>query len=148
MPHGVNPWEMGGARPGCPGLGNPDDCEDTQACAHHSDCAASAKDTESGYCAECGKAAADACSCKEAAIQCWKTQAPFFQCCCQCVFRVKDFSHPTSDGKPASRFKSYVCIGLLIEDRFHVESGVHSEWPEHSCTCEMYQKREVAACPK
>jgi hypothetical protein len=77
---------------------------------------------------------------KEMTTECYM-EKQFSMCCCQCVFLVKDYSHPCSDGKPASNFKSFACIGLLIEDRFHPESGIHSEWPEHGFGCEMFQDR-------
>ena len=74
--------------------------------------------------------------------KCWLKEPPFFMCCCQCVFHVKDYSHPCTDGKKASEFKGYACIGFIIEDRFHPDACIHSGWPEHLCGCEMHQARE------
>lgn len=71
---------------------------------------------------------------------CQLTDAPFFQCCCNCTFRLTDYKHCSIHGRKdgkciCSEVKGYVCTG------FANEGIAHSEWPEHSCGCEMYDPK-------
>ena len=67
---------------------------------------------------------------------CLKTK-PFYQCCCKCQYLLKDYSHPTTDGKSNKHLRGYVCAAFMTDH------GVHSGWTKHSCGCEMYQRRET-----
>lgn len=71
---------------------------------------------------------------------CQLTVGPFFQCCCNCTFRATDYKHCSIHGRPAGQCvcgqqKGFVCLALAGE------GVVHSEWPEHSCGCELYDPR-------
>jgi len=61
---------------------------------------------------------------------------PFMQCCCKCQHLLKDTSHPTTDGKPISHQRGWICAG------FAYEGLAHSGWTEHSCGCEMYNEKK------
>lgn len=72
---------------------------------------------------------------------CQLTAEPFSQCCCNCRFRLTDYKHCSIHGQPAgkcvcSEVKGYICTGLLGEG-----GRAHSEWPKHSCGCELYDAR-------
>ena len=71
---------------------------------------------------------------------------PFFQCCCNCTLRLTDYKHCTihgrGDGCCCHEVKGYVCIG------FADEGIAHSEWPEHSVGCELYQERVARDRPR
>ena len=65
---------------------------------------------------------------------------PSFQCCCNCSMRLTDYKNCSIHGQPAnkcvcSEVKGYICAGFANEGVYH------SEWPEHSCGCEMYDPR-------
>jgi len=75
-------------------------------------------------------------------VPCQLGVGPFFQCCCNCKLRLTDYKHCTIHGRGADgccchEVKGYVCIA------FASEGIVHSEWPEHSCGCELYSPRRL-----
>ena len=42
---------------------------------------------------------------------CFKNESPFFQCCCECVNHLEDYSHPLTYGKSVLKvrgFRSYI----------------------------------------
>lgn len=79
--------------------------------------------------------------------ECQLDKEPFFQCCCVCKHHIEDFYQCTiQPGLRASIeketgkatcicgiHKGWVCIAPI----FH---HAHSDWPEHSCGCEMFYK--------
>jgi hypothetical protein len=64
--------------------------------------------------------------------RCFLEEEPFFQCCCTCVFHKPDFSHPHHDGKPFSHQKGWICDPPMGEHH------MSSNWPAHSCGCELH----------
>ena len=70
------------------------------------------------------------------------------QCCCNCKFQWVDYHHCTihealreKEGKCiCSKPKGFICVGFMFQG--DGSTGVHSEWPEHSIGCEMYQARK------
>lgn len=72
--------------------------------------------------------------------------APFYQCCCTCKYRVKAvkrypwwlrrvFSVLRLPRLPLWRNDGWVCVAY---DLSHVETN----WPEHSCGCELHTAKE------
>lgn len=73
---------------------------------------------------------------------CFLSKEPFFQCCCNCEFRLTDYKHCTIHGQPkgqcvCSDVKGYICAGFA-PDRYY------SEWSEHSIGCELYAPKSKA----
>ena len=67
--------------------------------------------------------------------KCFKTEPPFFQCCCECQYHLEDCSHPLTDGKSVLEVKGYVCCC------YDMKAKVFSGWPKHSIGCELYTKK-------
>lgn len=75
--------------------------------------------------------------------RCQLATEPFYQCCCNCTSRLTDYKHCSIHGRVSgkcvcSEVKGYVCAGFAFDEG---EGRVHSEWPEHSCGCELYSAR-------
>jgi hypothetical protein len=73
--------------------------------------------------------------------ECQLNAEPFYQCCCNCKLRLTDKKHCSVHGRSegkcvCNQTKGYVCIA------FSDEGIAHSEWPEHSCGCELYRPRQ------
>lgn len=70
-------------------------------------------------------------------MTCQLNAEPFFQCCCNCKMRLTDYKHCSIHGRKdgkcvCSEVRGYICVGFIDEGM------AHSEWPEHSCGCELY----------
>ena len=65
--------------------------------------------------------------------ECQKDQSPFYQCCCQCKWHIKDFGHPLTNGKSVSEQRGWICLAYDLSCAF-------SGWPEHSVGCEFFEK--------
>lgn len=76
--------------------------------------------------------------------KCYKSDSPFFQCCCECIHHSPTHIHCTT----IVNRKSQTCVcgiqtGWACVDT-DSESGlgrVYTNWPEHSVGCEMHEKR-------
>lgn len=69
---------------------------------------------------------------------CQLTVAPFFQCCCKCVYHLKDKYRCTEENHKRGicfQQKGWVCAPPDAD-------FVESDWPEHSCGCELYTTKE------
>lgn len=55
-------------------------------------------------------------------------------CCCQCRWRLTDYSHPSTNGKPMTEKRGYICIAFTQMEGMDM---AHSEWPEHGM-CELF----------
>jgi hypothetical protein len=70
---------------------------------------------------------------------CYLNEPPFYQCCCNCAFRLTDYKHCTTvpggnaNGCVCDEVKGYICSGT---------GRHHSGWPEHSAGCELYTALE------
>lgn len=51
-------------------------------------------------------------------------------CCCTCRYRLDDYSHPLTDGRPCTEQRGYICN--------NPELGAYSGWSEHGL-CECHQ---------
>jgi hypothetical protein len=60
-------------------------------------------------------------------------------CCCTCVNRINDYSHPCTDGKRTVFIRGYIC---QTDDL-----GSHSGWTKHGI-CELWKKRPVRPDPE
>jgi hypothetical protein len=76
--------------------------------------------------------------------ECQLNVAPFYQCCCNCIHLVPDLWHCSTQPEPVNhdlcyKQRGWACIAFLHDsDR----GAVMSRWSQHSCGCEMYEKRE------
>ncbi len=66
--------------------------------------------------------------------RCCLNDEPHHQCCCNCVNHFPDYSHPTTDGKPISHIRGYICHTELL--------GARSGWENHCCGCELYAGKD------
>ena len=68
--------------------------------------------------------------------------APVVQCCCTCIHQIEDFFHCAHDKKTVSALKdSCICSirrGWICNNP--ELPGMHSNWPEHSCGCEIHTR--------
>jgi hypothetical protein len=69
--------------------------------------------------------------------KCAKHSPPFYQCCCQCLNQLTDYSHPWTDGESVLHIRGYIC---------HVPfyGFTHSGWGKHSPGCELFEKRHYS----
>jgi hypothetical protein len=73
--------------------------------------------------------------------ECQLTVGPFFQCCCKCVFHLQEYHRCTLENHEKGLcFKpkpdKWVCAPPEL-------NGVFTDWPEHSCGCELYTTEET-----
>lgn len=81
---------------------------------------------------------------------CQLTEAPFYQCCCQCTYHKPIYYHCCTEPKPSEEQKKeagiegrcvcgvqkgWACSPLG-------EDGVYDNWPEHSVGCEMFNQKK------
>lgn len=55
-------------------------------------------------------------------------------CCCQCRWRLTDYSHPLTDGKNMLEKRGYICIAFT---QMEATDLAHSGWCEHGM-CELF----------
>ena len=69
--------------------------------------------------------------------------APVVQCCCTCIYHIEDFYH-CCRGKSKVSSTTGPCICSLRKGWICMPPGnegrVHSNWPEHSCGCEIHTR--------
>lgn len=73
---------------------------------------------------------------------CLETHPEFGGCCCQCIYRVQDCSHPDTDGGSIMKQRGWVCTGFLLSEG---EPSVFSDWSEHGM-CELFSKSKEQFC--
>ena len=69
--------------------------------------------------------------------KCCLDTAPFFQCCCQCKYRLTDYSHPLTNGESVLTPRGYICYVKDLSGPPHPMSG----WTEHGVGCELYTEK-------
>jgi hypothetical protein len=77
--------------------------------------------------------------------ECQLSEEPFNQCCCVCAHHLADYYHchdTVLRNRLAKHYGSDKCIcdiqrGWICVVRLD-DLRAHSEWPEHSCGCEMF----------
>jgi hypothetical protein len=75
--------------------------------------------------------------------ECQLTVEPFFQCCCQCKYRIVDhYKHTAENHEKGLCFKpkGWICCPPY-DSGVHSDGGAISDWEEHSCGCEMFNDR-------
>ena len=55
------------------------------------------------------------------------------QCCCTCKSRMREMSHPLTDGLPVNLQRGWVCVCEGLD-------CVFARWPAHGL-CELWQKK-------
>ena len=75
--------------------------------------------------------------------ECQLTVEPFFQCCCQCKYRIVDhYRHTPENHRNVLCFKpkGWICCPPL-DLNGNGDGGAISDWEEHSCGCEMFNDK-------
>ena len=74
-------------------------------------------------------------------MTCWQDSLPGLgECCCNCQYRLEDYSHATTDGGRVTRLRGYICSPPLLPKKSF------SGWTEHG-GCEMWSLREGENLP-
>lgn len=82
--------------------------------------------------------------------KCWMEKEPFKQCCCTCKFHVPTYEHcetnPNLRNQVSKLARKITCI-CGVTNGFacvppEMDGKIYINWPEHSCGCEMYRKKE------
>ena len=72
--------------------------------------------------------------------KCLLNVAPFYQCCCKCIYHIPDYKHCGIDGRESGcvcdQIKGWICMPGET-------NRAVSNWYEHSCGCEMYLTKET-----
>ena len=82
--------------------------------------------------------------------ECQLTVAPFYQCCCKCIYHKRIHFHCCTEPKPTDEQMKTAgvtgkCVCSVPKDWACVppESDViYDNWGEHSCGCEYYTTKE------
>ena len=79
--------------------------------------------------------------------KCQLKEAPFYQCCCNCIYLRPVHYHCCTEPKPDPKEYNRCCCGVRKSYACaHPEFGViHDNWPKHSVGCECYTTAEQKA---
>lgn len=84
---------------------------------------------------------------------CQSNAAPFFQCCCTCVYLREVHYHCNTEPKPSLEqkqaagvigkcicdvVKGFACCGPVGRGDGKTRDHIYDNWPEHSCGCEEH----------
>ena len=74
--------------------------------------------------------------------ECQLKVAPFYQCCCNCIFHL-EVNYPCNKENHEKGIcythKGWACVCPTMSE---VTTRVLDDWEEHSCGCELYTPKD------